>query len=57
MTFLSPKVIQKVACSPHSRTKLSRNEAKAYLEMNDWEIDQAIANAVEDLEFEAGQRN
>jgi len=36
------------------RRRLSPIEAKCYLEMNDWDVDKAIAEANQDFEFEAG---
>jgi hypothetical protein len=41
----------------HGTRGLSGIEAKAYLELNDWDVDTAIANAREDLKFEQDPKN
>lgn len=36
----------------NGKKQFSSKEARAYMEMNDWDLDRAILNGVEDLEFD-----
>eukprot|EP00543_Licmophora_paradoxa_P005315 CAMPEP_0202454440 /NCGR_PEP_ID=MMETSP1360-20130828/12172_1 /ASSEMBLY_ACC=CAM_ASM_000848 /TAXON_ID=515479 /ORGANISM="Licmophora paradoxa, Strain CCMP2313" /LENGTH=283 /DNA_ID=CAMNT_0049073755 /DNA_START=46 /DNA_END=897 /DNA_ORIENTATION=+ len=41
----------------YGTTRISALEAKAYLELNDWDIEKAVQNAKEDSRFEAEEMN